>query len=78
MAIELTEFIFTLEKGEFYGTKIGQTIIPQDLIVRNTTVPRFRNDEHKAQRAREYFQHLQDSKEQVYAWIIEALRYQPW
>lgn len=78
MAIDLTEFIFTLEKGEFYGTRIGQSIIPQDLIVRNTTVPRFRNDEHKVQRAKEYFHHLQDTKKQVYTWIVEALRFQPW
>jgi hypothetical protein len=68
----------TLEKGEFYGTRIGHAIIPQDLIVRNTTVPRFRNDEHRAQRAKEYFYHLQDTKEQVYTWIVEALRFQPW
>jgi len=77
-AIELTEFILTLEKGEFYGTRIGHAIIPQDLIVRNTTVPRFRNDEHKVQRAKEYFHHLQDTKEQVCTWIVEALRFQPW
>jgi hypothetical protein len=77
-AIELVEFIFALEKGEFYGTKIGHAIIPQDLIVRNTTVPRFKNDAHKAQRATEYFKHLQDVKDQVYAWIVESLRFQPW
>lgn len=77
-AIELVEFIFTLEKGEFYGTHIGHAIIPQDLIVRNTTVARFKNDAHKAQRAAEYFQQLQSAKEQVYAWVVESLRFQPW
>lgn len=78
-AIELVEFVFTLEKGEFYGTHIGHTMIPQDLLVRNTTVARFKSDSHKAQRrAAEYFQHLQNTKAQVYAWVIEALRFQNW
>ncbi len=77
-AIELAEFVLTLKKGEFFGAHIGRAIIPQDLIIRNTTVPRFKNDAHKMQRAVEYFQHLQNTKEQVYAWIIEALRFQNW
>jgi hypothetical protein len=77
-AIELAEFILTLEKGKFYGAHIGRAIIPQGLIIRNTTVARFKNDAHKVQRAAEYFQLLQNEKEQVYAWIVEALRFQPW
>ena len=77
-AIELVEFIFTLDKGEFYGTIIGRMIISQDLIVRNLTVARFRNAEHKAQRASEYYQKLQNDKEKVYSLVVEVLRFQSW
>jgi hypothetical protein len=77
-AIELVEFIFTLEKGEFYGTIIGRAIIPHDLIVWNESVPRFHNDAHKAQRATEYYQSLQKVKKQIYTLVVEALRFQSW
>ncbi len=77
-AIELVEFIFTMEKGEFYGTIIGRIIIPQDLIVRNASVPRFKNDAQKKQRAAEYFLDLQQIREKIYSLIVEALRFQPW
>lgn len=76
--IELVEFIFTMEKGEFYGTIIGRMIIPQDLIVRNVSVPRFKGDAQKKQRATEYFLELQQVKEKIYSLIVEALRFQPW
>jgi hypothetical protein len=77
-AIELVEFIFTMEKGEFYGTIIGRAIIPQDLIIQNVSVPRFKNDAHKSQRTIEYYQNLQKVKGQVYSWVIESLRFQSW
>lgn len=77
-AIELVEFIFTLDKGEFYGTIIGRMIIPEDLIVRNLTVARFKDAAHKAQRTIEYYQRLQNDKEKVYSLVVEALRFQPW
>jgi len=77
-AIELVEFIFTLDKGEFYGTIIGRMIIPQDLIVRNLTVARFKNAAYKAQRTIEYYQTLQNDKEKVYSLVVEILRFQPW
>lgn len=77
-AIELLEFILTMEKGEFYAKIIGKLIIPNDLIVYNESRTRFANQDKKRQRGLEYHRELQQAKEQVYELIVELLRFQPW
>jgi hypothetical protein len=77
-AIELLEFILTMEKGEFYAKVIGNLILPSDLINYNESRTRFVGIEKKIQRGLEYHQQLQAVKERVYELIIELLRFQSW
>jgi hypothetical protein len=77
-AIELLEFILTMEKGEFYAKVIGKLILASDLINYNESRTRFASIEKKIHRGLEYHQQLQAVKEQVYELIIELLRFQSW
>ena len=77
-AIELLEFILTMDKGEFYVRAIGKIILPKDLIYYNESHTRFASPEEKVQRGLDYYRHLQAAKERVYALIIELLRFQSW
>ncbi len=78
MAIELCEFIWTFEKGEFYAKKVGELIIPRDLITYNTNVPRFRTKSGYLTKTEDYRRELQKKQEKVHTLVVEMLRYQPW
>ncbi len=77
-AIELLDFILTMEKGDFYVRAIGKLILPNDLVIYNESKTRFANPEQKIQRGLEYHQELQKAKERVYELIVELLRFQSW
>jgi len=77
-AIELLEFILTMEKGEFYAKAIGKIILLPDIIIYNESRTRFSSLDEKIQRGLDYQKQLQDVKERVYTLIIELLRFQPW
>ncbi len=77
-AIELCEFILTFEKGAFYARVIGSLIIPNDRIVFHEGYPRYKTEQERETRTKEYGKYLKSVSEQVHSLVVELLRFQPW
>ena len=79
-AKELTEFVASLEMGEFYGKRLKELSGPISRVfimsLGGGPDPKYERQRRKANR--DYRQKLVDNRETIQSLLIELLRYQSW
>lgn len=79
-AKELTEFVASLEMGDFYGKRLKELLGPIHwtfiISLGDGPDPKYERQRKKANR--DYRQMLVDNREDIKSLLVELLRYQSW